>query len=242
MARLSGDPTLTKILAEGLDQHQITTDAVNLLRCGLSYWPQVKHPEVLQAWKTRVKTVLGTSAQNGYRFPPIVRRIGKNIGFAWQYGAGVKKLSLMAGVLAGELGEALAGTYPGVVNYMHDASAFAKHHGYIKTLFGYRLFVEKSDSYKAPNYADQGTAGDILKNSMTACYEIIDQHGIQDDLKMLMVIHDEIIFAARKKLPRRYLQEIIETMSAAGDPIDCPTPAEASLIRKHWGAKESLAL
>lgn len=240
MSRLSGDPTLTKILAEGLDQHQITTDAVNLLRCGLSYWPQVKHPEVLQAWKTRVKTVLGTSAQNGYRFPPIVRRIGKNIGFAWTYGAGVKKLSLMAGVPAEALGEALAGTYPGVVSYMHDASAFAKRHGYIKTLFGYRLFVEKSDSFKATNYSDQGTAGDLLKSSMIAIYEYIDEQGLQDEIKMLMVIHDEIILAKRKKTAVAHIKNICEIMGSAGDAINCPTPVEASIIRKNWGHKEKL--
>lgn len=203
MARASGDPTLTRILAEGQDRHQITADA------------------------------LGCS-----------RKQAKNINFAWQYGAGIRKLSLMSGLDAEEFRDAMARAYPGVVAFMDDTIRLVKQRhrhgdcGYVETLYGYKLRVPVSEAYKGTNYIIQGSAGDILKNAMLGIHEYLSCKELYNDIYPIMCIHDEMVFEVKRSADQSTIFDIANIMAAQGDPIGCPTPVEVSRIVTSWDDKK----
>ncbi len=193
MSAASGDPTLTKILAEGLDQHQITAD------------------------------IFGIS-----------RKRGKNINFAWQYGAGAAKLSAMAGTNPEQFIAGMRSQYPGVVDFMERKILECEQTGITHTLFGYPLQVARHESYKGINYTIQGTAGDIVKNATIAVHQYILDNDLIDVVKLILNIHDELVFEVPINLPKKHIRNIAEIMAAAGDPIQCPTPVDVSCCRKTW--------
>ena len=201
MASASQDPTLLKILRDGLDRHQITADGLD-----------------------------------------IPRKQGKAINFAWQYGAGESKLSLMAGISAEDFLEAMRDTYPLVVAFMEKTIAQVKRRhrhegfGYVKTLFGYRLSVPVNKAYIGTNSIIQGTAGDILKNSLIAATRYLQKNEIPPtDIRIVLTIHDEMVFEVRKTFDYTpHMIAIRDIMAAAGDPIGCPTPVEVSTITSSW--------
>lgn len=207
MAHASGDDTLKRILAEGLDRHQMTADLLK-----------------------------------------VPRGQGKNINFAWQYGAGAGKLSRMAGLDAHDFRESMRSLYPGVVGFMEETisdirnMARRRQHPHVCTMFGYPLSVPPSEAYKGVNYIIQGTAGDILKNSMIAVNEYIESEDIGDRIHMILTIHDELVFQCRRRMSRRHLRNIFSIMSSAGDPIGCDTPVSASICDETWASPKPLTL
>lgn len=215
MARASGDPTLNKIIREGLDVYVIMQGALNTVRENLGQPPR--------------------EGREG-------RQWAKAIWLAWQYGLGIKKFSAMAGAPADELMKVMRQRYPGVVAFMDDRMHYARQHGYTETLFGYRLYVPREEPYKATNYTIQGTAGDVCKNSIIACNDYLRQRHLTDHWRLILVIHDELIFEVHKRSPsqRTHLRNIVRIMSDAGTPIDCPTPANASIITTTWGKPQKI--
>jgi hypothetical protein len=167
--------------------------------------------------------------------PPLSRKIAKNINFAWQYGAGDAKLSLMAGIPADAFSAAMAAAYPGIVAYMDECIAFAKRHRYIETMTGYRLYVPYGEEYKATNYRIQGSAGDLAKNAMLQVNSYIRSAGLTGKVGLLMQIHDELLFQAWKSVPRSSIGDIRDIIQSQGNLIGCPTPAEVSVSTASWG-------
>jgi DNA polymerase-1 len=206
MAKASGDANLTRLLREGGDQHQLTADAINDLRIN-----QLKLPP------------LGGDLSRS-------RKIAKNINFAWQYGAGVYKLSAMAGIDVESFRQAMCSAYPGVVAFMERTIAEADQTGCVHTLYGYRLPVPANESYKGINYIVQGTAGDVCKNAMLACDTYIREQGLTDSISLILTIHDELIFEARKDLPTHHVEALQDIASRVGEPIGCVLPAELKTV------------
>ena len=194
MAKASGDLTLTTLLAEGGDQHQITADGFN-----------------------------------------IPRKTGKNINFAWQYGAGANKLSMMAGVSAAEFNETMTTLYPDVVSFMATSSAIARQQGFIRTLYGYPLRVPHDSPYKACNYTIQGTAGDVAKNAMIFADDYIACNRLENKVRLVLNVHDELVFECHKSLTPSHISGLAYAMEMAGDLIDCPTPVSVDIHQTHWG-------
>jgi DNA polymerase I-like protein with 3'-5' exonuclease and polymerase domains len=170
----------------------------------------------------------------------ISRKAGKNINFAWQYGAGATKLSLMAGVDAEAFRQTMKKRYPQVVAYMAAASKIAETHGFIRTLSGYPLQVDRASPYKATNYSVQGTAGDFCKNAMVDIHDYLTDNHLHTQIHMIVTLHDELVFEVLnpKLLPPIHMQNISRLMSRAGDAVNCPTPISESVIRSSWGEPE----
>lgn len=91
--------------------------------------------------------------------------------------------------------------YPGVKNYMESTREFARENGFVETVFGRRLYLPdiNAKNHNMRQYAErtainapmQGTAADIIKLAMIA----VDNHlDGQDDIKMIMQVHDELVF------------------------------------------------
>jgi DNA polymerase I-like protein with 3'-5' exonuclease and polymerase domains len=165
----------------------------------------------------------------------ISRSQAKNVNFAWLYGAGVKKLSHMAGISAKKFNEAMQQAYPGALEYQKKMLQTAQKYGCIYTATGYRLRIDRNKAYTAFNYAIQGLAGDLIKNSMIAIREYIAEKHLHHMIHQGAMIHDELNFevyrGAEWEQPIRDIQNI---MTSAGNVIDCYTPATVSIHKDNF--------
>ena len=193
MAHLSGDKGLTTAFAEGKDIHRAT--AAEIFGLPLD--------EV-------------TSEQ---------RRSAKAINFGLIYGMSAFGLSRQLGISRADAAKYMNlyfERYPNVQTFMTDIQEKAKAQGYVETLFGRRLYLPEINSSNAIrrkgaervaiNAPMQGTAADIIKLAMLA----IDQEiGDNDDIKMIMQVHDELVFEVRSEKIEFYRQLIKEKMENA---------------------------
>ena len=97
----------------------------------------------------------------------------------------------------------------------------AKLHGYVETIFGRRLYLPEINSRNASlrQYAErtainapmQGSAADIIKRAMIACDIWIKDSG--DVIKMIMQVHDELVFEAPESLLEGSIRAISRIMT-----------------------------
>ncbi|MEQ1636948.1 MAG: DNA polymerase I [Methylococcales bacterium] len=134
-----------------------------------------------------------------------LRRSAKAINFGLIYGMSAFGLAQQLGL---ERKQAQAyidlyfARYPGVKDYMERIKEQAKQQGYVETLFGRRLYLPEINARNAARrqYAErtainapmQGTAADIIKRAMLATDAWLQQE--RPDAKMIMQVHDELVF------------------------------------------------
>ena len=158
------------------------------------------------------------------------RRAAKAINFGLIYGMSAFGLAKQLGISRSEAAEYVNlyfERYPGVKAYMESTRVRAHELGYVETLFGRRLYLPEIESRNAQRrqYAErtainapmQGTAADIIKRAMLSVDQWIE--GSNHDVRMIMQVHDELVF----ELPIEQLDtvkpEIVRLMSAAADLI-----------------------
>ena len=173
----------------------------------------------------------------------VSRKMGKIINFRWQYGGGAEGLGAMIGVSGVSFTEGMRKRYPKVVEFMNRTTSQAHRQGYVETLFGYRLSTPEDRPYAGTNYADQGTAGDILKNALILVYDYIRTHNLQNNIHIIATIHDEILFAVKRPVPTRHIKQIARLMKHAGNTLNTPvhTPVDISIIHKSWASPKRWA-
>lgn len=124
--------------------------------------------------------------------------------------------------------------YPGVARYMDETRSFAAEHGYVETLRGRRLNLPEINSRNgmrrqaaertAINAPMQGTAADIIKLAMISVDRWLQESGV--DARMIMQVHDELVFeVAEEQLPM-VKAEVIRLMSEA-ESLAVPLVVEA---------------
>lgn len=122
--------------------------------------------------------------------------------------------------------------YPGVQRYMERTRAQAEEQGYVETLFGRRLYLpdirarnqglRKAAERAAINAPMQGTAADIIKRAMIQLAQWLPTCE-PDSIRMLMQVHDELVFEVREDKVDGYLPDIRRLMSVAAElavPLD----------------------
>src|SRR6056297_1585571 len=125
--------------------------------------------------------------------------------------------------------------FPGIKTYMDDTVGFAKEHGFVQTLFGRKIHTPEI-SAKGPragfarraaiNAPIQGTAADIIRRAMIRMPAAIE--GMP--AKMLLQVHDELIFEVEAGAADTLIATAREVMEAAADPavkIDVPLVVDA---------------
>ncbi len=171
------------------------------------------------------------------------RRAAKAINFGLIYGMSAFGLSQKLGV---ERKQAQAyidlyfQRYPKVKIYMDNIRAIANKHGYVETLLGRRLYVPEINSRNAHkrqaaertaiNAALQGTAADIIKLAMLATDKWLQQE--QPQVKMLMQVHDELVFEVAITQLDSACEKINQYMSAAMK-LDVPLVVEVG-VGNNW--------
>jgi DNA polymerase-1 len=196
MAHLSADAGLLKGFSEGQDVHRATA------------------AEVFGVAPDQVTTDL--------------RRSAKAINFGLIYGMSSFGLAQQLGLSRNQAQSYIDlyfARYPGVKNYMDSIRDQAREQGYVETLFGRRLYLPEIKSRNAARrqYAErtainapmQGTAADIIKRAMISADQWLFQE--KPDARMIMQVHDELVFEAAENQVDQCTDIIRTIMSSAAD-------------------------
>ena len=169
---------------------------------------------------------------------PTMRREAKAVNFGIVYGISDFGLSNNLGITrkrAKEFIDKYLETVSGVNKYMTDIVEFAKEHGYVETLYNRRRalpeinaknkIVASLNARLAMNTPIQGTAADIIKLAMINAFDYIEKTKI--DAKLLLQVHDELIFDVNKDVVDEFTIEMVKIMEEAVE-LDVKLKAEAS--------------
>ena len=175
------------------------------------------------------------------------RRSAKVINFGLMYGMSAFGLAKQLSITRGEAQEYVDlyfERYPGVKAYMDGIRAQAHDLGYVETVFGRRLYLPEINDRNAQRrqYAErsainapmQGTAADIIKIAMIAVHKWIKDSGA--NTRMIMQVHDELVFEVSKDSAEPVRDEIVTLMSGAADlavPLKVDTGIGANWDEAH---------
>ena len=179
----------------------------------------------------------------------MTRRRAKAINFGIIYGISAfglaNQLSIPRSVAQSYI-DSYFERFPGIRNYMEDTKAFCREHGYVNTLFGRRIhlpeiksknsaqrsFVERA----AINAPIQGTAADVIRRAMVRIPKALQGAGLK--AKMLLQVHDELIFEAPTKEVAKCAVVVKEIMEKASLPaLDLTVPLTVDTgSAKNWAA------
>jgi DNA polymerase-1 len=168
------------------------------------------------------------------------RRNAKAINFGLIYGMSAFGLSKQLNISrfdAQKYMDLYFERYPSVLAYMENTRQIAKEKGYVSTVFGRRLYLpeinasnglrRKGAERAAINAPMQGTAADIIKKAMLAVDDWIDTLP-KDDVRMIMQVHDELVFEIKEHKLTEYKNKIISLMEHAVQ-LDVPLTVEAGV-------------
>jgi len=196
MAHLSADESLLKAFEQGIDVHRATAAEV---------------------FGSNLDAVSDEQ-----------RRAAKAINFGLIYGMsafGLGKQLNIGRKEAQQYVDTYFERYPGVRRYMEETRVLAREQGYVETVYGRRLHLPDINARNAVQrqYAErtainapmQGTAADIIKRAMIAVNRWLIEDG--DRIKMIMQVHDELVFELDAEEVERSKQEIGRLMIEAAD-------------------------
>jgi DNA polymerase-1 len=171
---------------------------------------------------------------------PMYRKKAKIVNFSMVYGSGPGALSELLGVSyqeAKDYWNAYWKTYKGIAKFNDDLKKRVAENGWVLDFFGRAYFPKMP--HKAMNYMVQGSAAGILKRAMIASYRYLKK--VCAEAKLLLSIHDELIFEVPEKALNAELVRGIKT-AMAGDfhkLLDMPHAfeIEASMTRTNWAEK-----
>ena len=196
MAHLSNDKGLLDAFSKGLDVHSATA-----------------------------AEVFGVSADEVTKDQ---RRSAKAINFGLIYGMSAFGLAKQLDITRPEAQEYVDlyfKRYPGVKEYMEQTKEKAREDGYVETVFGRRLYLHEINAKNgmrrqyaertAINAPMQGTAADIIKRAMISLDKDI-QTG-KFDMRMIMQVHDELIFEIKESQVDDAIKLITNKMEQAAE-------------------------
>ena len=174
-----------------------------------------------------------------------MRYKAKSVNFGIIYGQGAFGLADNLGISRTEAKQIIdnyKAQFPGIQQYMNDTISFAKKNGFVQTLMGRRRWLRdiNSTNFTVRGFAErnainspiQGSAADMIKLAMIKIHEEMKKQNFQS--KMILQVHDELIFDVRKDELEKLQPLIIECMQTAMElPNEVPVIAEAG-TGKNW--------
>ncbi|NVK25297.1 MAG: DNA polymerase I [Gammaproteobacteria bacterium] len=212
MAHLSGDKALLDAFANNLDIHKTTASEV---------------------FATPFEEV--TNEQ---------RRAAKAVNFGLIYGMSAFGLARQLNIPRGEAQSYIDKyfeRFPGVLTYMETTRKNAEEKGFVETIHGRRLYLPDINARNVPrrkaaeraaiNAPMQGTAADIIKLAMINVSNWLTEQNSKD-IKMIMQVHDELVFEISEAKVDEYIPKLVELMEQAAS-LDVPLIAESGL-GENW--------
>lgn len=191
-AHLSGDENMIKAFKDGIDIHNLTASRVN-----------------------------GVEIEN---IDSHMRRQAKIINFAIIYGVSPFGLARQADIGVKEAAwfiKIYFETYPGFKKYMDSTIAYAREHGFVKTMLGRKrdipdinstvTFRREGAERAAINTPIQGTSADMIKIAMIDINRFFKENDLKS--RMIMQVHDELVFEVyhgEKELVEKTVREMME--------------------------------
>ena len=170
-----------------------------------------------------------------------MRRQAKTMNYGIVYGVGAFRLSNELQIEFGEAQQLIDNyfqTYAGVKDYFDRIVAKAQEQEYVTTLLGRRCYVPEIQAADrntqefgkrvAINAPMQGTAAELIKLAMLRIHDYLTKSGKRT--KLLLQVHDELVFEAPKSEQEEVLTEIAHLMENACQ-IDVPIKVDV-----HAGA------
>ena len=170
------------------------------------------------------------------------RRAAKAINFGLMYGMSAFGLSKQLGIERREASNYIKqyfNQYPKVDSFMQNIRKLASEQMYLDTVFGRRLFfpnindrnmrVRSGAERAAINAPMQGTAADIIKMAMIQVFDHIKR---RDDIRLIMQVHDELVFEVKAEVAETLAGEIQEIMEAVAE-LDVPLKVDYG-IGDNW--------
>ncbi|USA47163.1 DNA polymerase I [Acinetobacter sp. C26M] len=151
------------------------------------------------------------------------RRQAKAVNFGLLYGMSEFGLTRQLGFSREESRSYIARyfqRYPGVLDYMERTRQIAREQGFVETILGRRLYtpdimasnkmIKQAAERAAINAPLQGSAADIIKLAMIA----VDKMLPKDQAKLLLQVHDELVFEADAAIADELSKQIAEVMQS----------------------------
>ena len=211
IAEMSKDPVMVEAFKHGIDIHTATASKVF----------NIPLKDVTKEMRSNAKTV--------------------NFGIIYGVSAfGLSQQSSLSRKEASKIIKNYFATYPKLKEYMDANIAFAREHGYVKTIMNRKRRLKDINSRNgvirghaernAINAPIQGSAADIIKLAMIKIQTEIDLLGLQS--RMLLQVHDELVFDVLKtELPmlKKLIKETMENV------LDFTVPLVVDLdVGKSW--------
>ncbi len=194
MAELSQDPSMLEAFETGTDIHSVTASKV---------------------FKVDLQDVTRE-----------LRDKSKAVNFGIIYGISAFGLQQRLNITRGEASDLIKNyfeKYPGVRAYIDRTIEFGKEHGYVATQAGRRRYIRDINSRNhslrnaaerlAMNSPIQGTAADMLKLAMIRVHRALKNGNFKT--KMLLTVHDELVFDMHKSETETVIPVIVEAMKNA---------------------------
>jgi DNA polymerase-1 len=168
-----------------------------------------------------------------------MRYKAKSVNFGIIYGQGAFGLADNLGISRAEAKEIIdnyKAQFPGIQRYMDDTINFARENGYVQTLMGRKRWLKdiNSANFTVRGFAErnainspiQGSAADMIKLAMIRVHEEFKQQGLRS--KMLLQVHDELVFDAHKT-ELEIIKPIIMRCMQGALPLPQEVPAVAEM-------------
>ncbi len=156
-----------------------------------------------------------------------MRRKAKVINFGILYGMGVNALRTNLGKEtkreeAQEFLNAYFNTFTRLAEYLEETKLLARGKGFTETLFGRRRyfpginssipFIRAQAERMVINAPVQGTAADVVRIAMNKIYDFLEKENKLEEVRILLQVHDELIFEIKDNLVAEYLPKIKKIM------------------------------
>ncbi len=206
-------------------------------------------PAMCEAFRSR-KDIHTATAARVYNVPEEevtkeMRYRAKSVNFGIIYGQSAFGLSQNLGISRTEAKDIIdnyKSQFSQIQQYMDDTIQFCKKHGYVETLMGRKRWLKdiNSSNFTVRGFAErnainspiQGTAADMIKLAMIRIHRIFQQHNFKS--RMIMQVHDELVFDAHKSEVETIKPLIIESMQQALLlPNNVPADAEIG-VGENW--------
>jgi DNA polymerase-1 len=173
-----------------------------------------------------------------------MRRLAKTVNFGVIYGMsdyGLEQATELSREEASHFIAAYFEKYPGIRKYLDSTKKQARENSYVQTLLGRRRFIPDINSSNrqvreaaermAINMPVQGTSADIIKVAMINLHREMEKRQLKS--KMLLQVHDELIFEVLEGEMEIMRQLVPEVMSAA---VELGVPLKVDTKEgKNWG-------